>query len=271
MNVQSRALGVFGVVGEGFRLFGSKFFDSLLLGLLAAVFLALPKLSIALGWIQVNVKGEVAHQPMYLAMVLIAFVLSCWPVAALFALFGAATQQQKLTIKSFLGFATARYPTAAGVAILVLLMVLFGSMLLIIPGVILFVYCFASKQSAVFEGKNVFAALGNSFRLVSGSWWHSCGVSIIVSLFILIGAAISFAVVTIAVIFAQGGHEVQVFSFLVYFLPILNAVLIMLLFPLSAAIMTSFYFNLKCRKSKQLAREAALDELIKKQTGNITN
>jgi len=69
-----------------------------------------------------------------------------------------------------------------GVLVLVFLGVLFGLVLLVLPGIYLAVRWFVAPQTVVVEGKHGPEALQRSGELVRGSWWRVLGVVIVLNI-----------------------------------------------------------------------------------------
>ena len=67
------------------------------------------------------------------------------------------------------------------VLVLVFLGVLFGILLLVLPGIYLAVRWFVAPQTVVIEGKQGPEALQRSAELVRGSWWRVLGVVIVLN------------------------------------------------------------------------------------------
>ncbi len=54
------------------------------------------------------------------------------------------------------------------------LMLFFGMLCLLIPGILLWIYCLFAPYIAVIDGQGIFASIRRSFALVSKHWWFLC-------------------------------------------------------------------------------------------------
>jgi hypothetical protein len=80
-------------------------------------------------------------------------------------------------------------PTVAWVVLLYDLGSFAGLILLIAPGIYLYVRWYVCAQAAVVEELRGEKALGRSAELVTGSWWRVCGISIVLALIVAAAGA----------------------------------------------------------------------------------
>jgi hypothetical protein len=92
--------------------------------------------------------------------------------------------------------ATGRIPSIGGVwrrvlplilplaltGLLVILAEMLGLILLIVPGILFYVWFSLSAQALVIENRRYRAAMGRSRQLVKGSWWRVFGILIVIGL-----------------------------------------------------------------------------------------
>ncbi|OLT48180.1 hypothetical protein BJF85_13090 [Saccharomonospora sp. CUA-673] len=69
-----------------------------------------------------------------------------------------------------------RLPAVLGLTVLVSLITMVGTFLLIIPGIVAYVFLALATPALVLERGTIGAAMKRSFNLVSGSWWRVFGI-----------------------------------------------------------------------------------------------
>jgi hypothetical protein len=140
-------------------------------------------------------------------------------------------------------------------SLIVILTVVAGTVLLIIPGVLFYVWFALSLQAIVIEDRRYFRAMGRSRQLVLGSWWRVFGILLVIAIAAGFASGIvEGAVIAIFGIFGWGGGG----SFfaggagashtdLVPF-AIATAVSELLVVPVQALVGAFLYFDLRLRK-----------------------
>ncbi len=125
--------------------------------------------------------------------------------------------------------------------IVTILGVLFMSILLLLPGIWLYVKWCVAPPALMAEGVGPFKALGRSFRLTKGRWWATFLVLILTFILVFVIQIIAFAFLGIA--FADADNEVLgvVVSILV------NAFSYALTLPIQAAVLTILYYDMRVR------------------------
>jgi hypothetical protein len=98
-----------------------------------------------------------------------------------------AAAGEDLGVRRSYRFGVARVWPLVGVVLAIALLVGFGSILLVIPGVIVGVLLAAAVPSLVVEGRRWRDALSRSSSLVTGHWWHSFGTLLLT--WLLLGLA----------------------------------------------------------------------------------
>ena len=107
-------------------------------------------------------------------------------------------------VRSPLFIATHRFPVILAVNLLFVLAVMSGAVLLIVPGIFLFVALYFSPMLPIIEGKGPIDSLGGSFSLVMGYWWRTLAVAAITVAFVSIsGVACEKAALFLAEPFAS--------------------------------------------------------------------
>jgi hypothetical protein len=151
-------------------------------------------------------------------------------------------------------YAVRHIPALLWLALLYGLGVVFGTVLLILPGIWLYVAWAFAIPAMLVEGARGRRALGRSFRLVRGRWWPTFGT---IAIGFILAGIISTVVqfVFVAGIFADTNNDA-----LVLLLASLAGIVgLAISTPLQAALLTVLYFDLRVRKEgfdlELLARE----------------
>jgi hypothetical protein len=139
--------------------------------------------------------------------------------------------------------------------LLVAVAVVVGTVLLIIPGILFYVWFALSSQAIVIENVRYFRAMRRSRQLVLGSWWRVFGILLVIA----IAAGFASSIVQLAVIAIFGivgwGHGGGLFSAttnggqpdLAPF-AIASAVSQLVVVPVQALVIAFLYFDLRLRK-----------------------
>lgn len=136
--------------------------------------------------------------------------------------------------------------------ILTMCAIFMGLILLVVPGVVVGLYMFFSSFFVILEDKTPLDAIRNSFRIVSGEFWHTLATfaAIVFSYIILV------IVVTVLLSFLYIGLE-QVMSYLqTEFIrnsydTLANSLTLVVLNPLMTTCLMTLFYDLKNRKSSQ--------------------
>jgi len=141
------------------------------------------------------------------------------------------------------GYAFSRLGPLIGLALLVALVVGIGFILLVIPGIIVLVFLAVSVPAFIIEGLGVTDSMSRSWKLVSGSWWHTLGVILV--------AAIIAGVIN-GILTAIGGNT----FFGVW---ILSAIAQIITAPFVALVSVVLYVDLRARHESLNATTLAMD------------
>ena len=134
-------------------------------------------------------------------------------------------------------------PSLVWITLLYLAGVVAGALLLVVPGVWLYVAWAFALPVLLVEGLRGPAALGRSFALVRGRWWRTFGAVLVG---FLLAAAVSMVVRSILLVGVEAGEDSDV---LVLALTALGGILGLALgTPLQAAVLAVVYFDLRVRK-----------------------
>ena len=138
--------------------------------------------------------------------------------------------------------------------ILVWFVVALGTLLLIIPGVLFYVWFALSAQAIAIEDRRYAGAMGRSRELVSGSWWRVFGILIVIGLVTGFASQIvaQFISALLGVVGVNGGfdllHPSQSGSASSLPAVLSSTVASLLIGPISALAAALLYFDLRLRK-----------------------
>jgi hypothetical protein len=142
-----------------------------------------------------------------------------------------------------LSYALKHVPSLLWLALLYGLGVVLGLILLILPGIWLYVAWPFAMPALLIEGRRGRAALGRSFQLVRGRWWRTFGIIIVG--FILAGVVSSLVQgVFLAGILVGSDNDALV----LLFSALAGVVGLTITTPFQAALLTVVYFDLRVRK-----------------------
>jgi hypothetical protein len=143
-----------------------------------------------------------------------------------------------------LKFAARRLPALVGLAIVGFLAVTLATVLLILPGIWLFVRYAVAVPALLLERIGPVAALGRSFRLVKGRWWATFGALLVgYMLASIVGAIVQSVLVLVPSLLADGNTVALAFGSAVG-----GTVGAVITTPYSAAVVALLYFDLRVRK-----------------------
>jgi hypothetical protein len=109
----------------------------------------------------------------FLTLLAVAMVLNLFAYGAMWAQGDFIAHGERMSTPRALAIGLRALPTLVGASVLFIAAVAAGSMLFLVPGVFLSVTLFLYGPAVILERKGVFAALGESHRLVLGHWWHT--------------------------------------------------------------------------------------------------
>lgn len=198
----------FGVVGHNiapFTVFGLLFY-----GLPSVVFQLLQS---------AFTKGTLVWQSAYIAPVIVGFIL--WMI--LNVVFQGAVLRGalddlgggKADMGVMLQAGLRNAPKLFAIGVLIFLMMAFGLLFFIVPGLIVVVLFAAAAPTAIAEGRGVFDSLGRSIRLTRNNRWAIFGLGVI---FVVMAVLVSIVLGVILVLVTMGlglGELTQVASSIV--------------------------------------------------------
>lgn len=130
--------------------------------------------------------------------------------------------------------AAPRFPHAIAAIVVYTLLVIGGSILLVIPGIWVFVAGYFATEAAVMERRGPLSAFRRSTDLVDGRWWRTAGTLALGSLLL-------------ALVFVPVGLAVDAVDFGVAYV-LLYTLVQVLQMSLTALFGTLMYFSLRARK-----------------------
>jgi hypothetical protein len=167
----------------------------------------------------------------------IAFVMSYVLQAAVARAGAQAVVGDQVDAEASYRYGFRRFGSVLWISILVGLIVLGGLILLVIPGIIFAVFLAVSIPALVIENRRGTDALGRSWNLVKGSWWHVFGTVIVAFLITGIIAGIISAI----------GGSFWVTSW------IFSSIAQILVAPYVALVMVILYLDLRARQEAMTA------------------
>lgn len=252
-----------GVLDTAFQLYRASIARAWPLCLLLAIVSAVPSLYLVLkspGLVDPTAPFPLVGDSTYWIIYVLTMVATVWIIAAIYALQGAVGGGESM------GAGAALQGTARFIVPMVLMSICFGlavlggSLLLIIPGIILLVSLVLGTSLIVFEGKGPVAALSGSHRLVWGNWWRTAAI-FTVGLFVLLVISLAAGVIVgiAAPILALGSDNAYMVSLISGI--VVGLLINLLVTPFYSALLIAVYWDLKLRKegSDLAARVGALN------------
>jgi hypothetical protein len=149
---------------------------------------------------------------------------------------------QPTSIRGSLSFALRRSLALIWLEILTGVLLVIAFIALVIPGIWLYGAWSVATQALLIERLGAASALGRSYALVRGRWWPTAGVLIVSQIMVsIVGGAIQALLVAIFL----AGSSVLVTALVVSLAAAVSAILTR---PLSAAIRTVLYYDLRVRR-----------------------
>jgi hypothetical protein len=232
------------VLDSGFRLFAYSFKHVFFLVLIAAVAIALPNMIFGN-----TTDPQVMAQsvgPM-LAMLLVGWLVFLVFYNAVFYRMNALADDRDAGAGEAIGAGLRKMLPVLGAGILFSLAVMVGSLLLLIPGVILMVSLILYVPLIVCDDEGVFSALRTSHNLVWGDWWRTTAV-FLVPFVVYIVVYMAVAMIVGAVAGASAVTSGEVGDSVYTMINVAMVVISVIAYPFFAAIMLVQLNDLKLRK-----------------------
>jgi hypothetical protein len=186
--------------------------------------------------------------PGYWLSILVTYIGLVFGVAAASIKMAGIASDADAGIGSALAQALMRLPSLVLALLLYFVAVTIGSLLLIVPGVILSVSLLLFVGTAVFDNKGPIAALTASHRLVWGNWWRTTAILLVgvVILFVIYMLAALLIGIVVPVIVLGGGEDLALLGLVSGML--IGLLVSLLLTPFYIALFLAIYWDLKLRK-----------------------
>jgi hypothetical protein len=229
-----------GVLDDGFRLFRASLAKVVVLTFFGILAGQLPNLMIS------DSGGVPAVNMMLLGSLLLSMLISALFYGAVVGRMNAVVQQRDMTLRDALAFGLGRMLPLFAFTVLYVLILIVGSLLLLVPGIIFGVSLMFGALVVLLEGRGPVASLKISHNLVWGNWWRtmviiSVGVIVMMTAYLMVIFVAGFAIA-----FGDNGDPTSLVQFLeLVLLPLLGAVAAPLLYALTLAT----YNDLKLRRS----------------------
>jgi hypothetical protein len=186
----------------------------------------------------------------YWLSLLAGVIGSTWITAATYLKVAAIGTDGDLGIGAALQAALPRLPALVVMMILFILAVMIGTLLLIIPGIILMVSLLLCYPTALFDNKGPVSALSESHRLVWGNWWRtfvmlSVGVIILIVIYLIV-ATIVGVIAPFLMVGGAGAEDVVLYALVS--VGLIFVFLSLLLTPFYISLGIAIYWDLKLRK-----------------------
>ena len=175
---------------------------------------------------------------------LIAVLISAVLQAAILRAAAQATIGDPVDVEASYRYGLKRLWSVILVSILVGLVVAVGFILLVIPGIIFLVFLSVSIPVLIVEGRRGTEAMGRSWNLVKGNFWHAFGVIVVAALIVGIISGIIGAI---------GGHNWAVRW-------IFTSIAQILTVPFASLVSVLLYLDLRAR-SESLSADTLRQEL----------
>ena len=180
----------------------------------------------------------------FISAFVIQFVAGRFAQAGCFRAIADAYLGEEVGWRSSLRFALRRLPAIIWMTILAGILTVLGFVLLIIPGVYLYVAFTVAVPVLLVEGAGPWRALRRSRQLVRGRWWGTLGVAVVGSLLVsVVSLAVSGLLVGVA--FANPSRNTVTGFVLNTLAATLGS---MIATPAAAAFVTVLYVDLRVRK-----------------------
>lgn len=245
--------GIGGVLDTTFQLYKASLAVVWPLGLLLSVVGSPPSIYLMMKGGSVATAGGAAEMlaalwsPGYWLIYLVSMAAMMWVIGALYL------KQHALGTDQDIGVGAALQAAVGRIVPLVLMVILFGIvlfaglLLLIVPGIIVFVSMMLATGLVMFEGKGPVAALSGSHQLVWGNWWRTFAILTIGGILVtIIYLAVALVVGIVTPFIGLGMDDLLLYSLMSTLL--IGLLMNILVTPFFSALLIALYWDLKLRK-----------------------
>jgi hypothetical protein len=246
--------GVGGVLDTAFQLYKSSLGAVWPICLLLSVVASPPSVYLMMKGVTGGISPAASSQmlsamadPVYWLIYLVSIAGMMWVFGALYLKQQAIATDEELSVGTALQSAVGRIVPLFVMALLAFIAIMIGSLLLIIPGVILSVSLMLATNFVVFEGKGPIDALTGSHKLVWGNWWRSAAILTVgFILVIVIYLAVGLVIGVVSPFIGLGLDDVVMYSLVSGML--IGVLMNVLVMPFFTALLIALYWDLKLRK-----------------------
>ncbi|HEY5809522.1 MAG TPA: hypothetical protein VIT67_16220 [Povalibacter sp.] len=238
-----------GVLDTTFQLYKASIGEVWILCLIGAIGGMLPSIYLVTQGIAADPLAAMGlmSSPGYWLTNLAAMVLSLWSMGALYLKMNAIGTDGEMGLGEALQSSLRWVPLLFLMMILFIVAIVIGSILLIIPGVILMVSLMLCFNLMMLEAKGPVAALTGSHNLVWGDWWRtfailSVGFIIVLVIYLAVGMVLGVAIPLIGL----GSDNPLMFSMISTVL--VGTLASLVLTPFYVGMLIAVYWDLKLRK-----------------------
>lgn len=242
----SEPLSIGGVLDNGIQLYKASVVKTFPLALAAGLISSLPQIYTqitGLGSYETALLGD--SMGSVLGVVLITSLLAMAAYLAVLSIQDAMSNNRTMAIDEAVLTGLTRLPAMLGASILYVLAIIFGMILLIVPGIIISVYWILYAIAVVADRKGPVQSLGYSYQLIKGYWWRSATILGVLGIIAMVLYAALIMLVVGGVINAPGSEES---TGLVIFTSLATALVSAAVAPLYYAILLVMYNDLKLRR-----------------------
>ncbi len=255
-NLPQQPQSIGDVLSNGFRLYCVGFKKIIVLLLVSSFFATLPE--VLADFLEIDIidvtSDTIRWTPshfliiiLYILSMLVSFVI----YSAIAIQFWGIIHSNTPSIKASLKRGLVCLAPILFASILYGLAVMFGLVLLIVPGIMLSIYLLFYGYFILFEHDGIIASLKHSYQLVRGHWWETAIIQTVISIIMMVVFVVLFVVFifvdpTIMDFSEEGTHELTGVTLL---LSLLLYITLDLSVSLITAIVLVLFYDLKMRKT----------------------
>lgn len=244
-----------GVLDTTFQLYKASVIAVLPMSLILAVGGALP--SIYMMWSggaanpadaagMITAMSTPGYMPKFILTYLLTMLVTLWGMAAMYLKMNSIGSGAALTLGESLQATLGRAPLLLLMSILYFIAIVIGTILLIVPGVILAVSLVLAMPLMVLEHKGPVGSLTGSHALVWGNWWRTLAIgSVVFVIFFVIYMAVAMVVGVAMPLLLAGADAIAAAMILTV---VVGALVNLLVMPFFTAALLATYWDLKLRK-----------------------
>ena len=193
-----------------------------------------------------NLKYVNYSFPIYLLLSALSFIIGLWTQIVLIRLTSASLTKEPLNEKILYTESWRDTAPFLWISILMGLIIMAGTILLVIPGLIFTIWYLFSLYIFAVEGKRGYSALQRSKELVQGKFWAIVWRLVVTGFFYGLIIFVIIAIPTLIIgLITQFNQFSSVFSTMPWWLNALQSVTAILVIPLNIGLMTIMFKDLK--------------------------